>query len=339
MKNIYLLSSLIITFLWTFSACTKYEPIYGVAGHVDNKPLTLKNDLVYIYKNDIYMTNEIFSSHKRLTTSSTSTKTHVAFSPKHDKVAYLNANGTPVVIDTSGNQLEVLTSYTGVKDLKWHANNGNPTLYFLVNNTIVFHGSSLSINSQPFNFVFPFNTITYFIDAVEIDEDLNIAFTYRYLVPNPNNSNYRDYYHGLAINYDNGSDFYIPTNDGNYLPTSSTYSAQYYPYYHSISFDKVNHDLLLGYIINNRQNDYLYYKLYRYNYDIYSLSLHNSSMYYANAYLKNNKGYTLSDPSQLKKYLNVLPPGVPAPTGTANTFDYIFASQNTTVPTYFDWKP
>ncbi len=156
--NKLILGIILSYILFSIFACSKYEPIYGVAGHGVIEPLQLNKDLTYIHDNDVYLANEILTENKQLTFSPSSTKTHVALSPEHDKIAYLNADGSPVIIDTSGNQLDILSQYTNVKDIHWHANNGNPTLYFLVDNTIVFHGPVLSIPTDPFSYVFPSDT-------------------------------------------------------------------------------------------------------------------------------------------------------------------------------------
>ena len=154
MKYIYISCLAIFLFLG-ISSCTKYEPIYGIAGHSDTDPIVLKKDLVYIHRNDIYMVNEILSDAKKLSSTPTSTKTHIAFSPQHDKIAYLNVNKTPVIIDTSGVQIDFLNQYVNVTDLFWHDNNGNPTLVILVNNAIQFYGPSLNIDNNPFDYAFP----------------------------------------------------------------------------------------------------------------------------------------------------------------------------------------
>lgn len=341
MKNITLLGSLLAVLSLIFSACTKYDPIYGVADTKNTEQLQLKKDLVYIHDNDIYMVNEILADEKRLTYTPSVSKTQIAFSPKHDKVAYLNSNGTPVIIDTTGAQLEILVNYTNVTDLKWHANNGNPTLYMLVNNSIIFHGPTLSIPSQPFSYFFPSDANSIVIDAVEIDNSLNIAFSYRFQRPYSPTSSWNKYYHGVGFNYNSASntDTWYYIEDGYYSPFSTTYSSISYPYYHDVRINTPNQTVILGQISNGYESSYTSYSLREYYYTssaVYSLS---TTISYSNLYQETSKGYTAANPYQIRKYLNVLPAGVPPPTGATNTFTINFTNQNNTPPTYFDWKP
>lgn len=338
-------------YLYTFAAllllginsCTKYEPIYGVAGGSTIEPIKLKKDLVYIHRNDIYLVNEILSDRKRLSNSPSSTKTQVALSPQHDKIAYLNANGTPVIIDTLGVQIDILTQYNNVTDLFWHKNSGNPTLVVLVNNAIEFYGPSLAIDAAPFDFVFPSDITFQAIDAVHINDNLDVFFTFRMQRPFTPTSSLRRYYHGVAVNL-RGTTFdkEASTEDGVYSPSSSSYNSQPYPYYHMIKYNEANNNASLSKIINGRENDYNSYSLAAYNYigTANNIGNQNSSLNNAtNYYLQTNKGSISANPYQIRKFLVSLPLGVPPPTGTANTYTIDFLTQNSSAPTYFDWNP
>lgn len=342
MKYLYL--SCLATFLFLgISSCTKYEPIYGTAGHSTTDPLSLKKDLAYIYRNDIYLVNEILSERKKLTSSSSSKKTHVALSPNHDKVAYLNASNTPVIIDTSGVQIDFLSQYTNVTDLFWHDNNGNPTLVILINNTLQFYGPTLNIDNNPFDYIFPFDVTFQAIDAVHINENLDVFFTFRYQRPYTSTSSLRRYYHGAGVNLRSTNiNKGIATDDGFYSPSSSSYANQNYPYYHMIKYNGANNNATLGLIKNGSENNYNSYSLASYNYTGSSnfigsqnTTLNNGQSYYTEL----NNGSVVSNPYQIRKYLVNLPIGVPPPTGTANTYTIDFSTQNTSAPTYFDWNP
>ncbi|MBL4648997.1 MAG: hypothetical protein JKY03_04645 [Aureispira sp.] len=343
MKYIYL--SCLATFLFFgISSCTKYEPIYGVAGHSITDPIVLQKDLAYIYRNDIYLVNEILSERKKLTNSSTSTKTHIALSPKHDKIAYLNASKTPVIIDTSGVQIDFLNQYPNATDLFWHNNNGNPTLVILVNNTIQFYGPTLNIDNTPFHQVFPSDVTFEAIDAIHINENLDILFTFRYQRPFTPTSTLRKYYYGVGVNFNSTSTFdkSLATDDGFYSPSSSSYSSQDYSYYHMIKYNEADNNATVGRIANGSENNYNDYSLaaYRYTGSSNSLlfqttSLNNGQNYYTEL----GKGTVTSNPYQIRKYLENLPTGVPVPTGTANTYTIDFSTQNNSAPTYFDWNP
>jgi len=342
MNYIYL-SCLATFFFLGISSCTKYDPIYGVAQNSTTDPIELKKDLVYIHRNDIYLTNEILSETKKLSNTPTSPKTHIALSPLHDKIAYLNANKTPVIIDTSGTQIDLLNQYSNVTDLFWHPNNGNPTLVILVNNAIQFYGPTLSINNDPFEYVFPSDITFEAIDALHINENLDIFFTFRYQRPYTPTSTLRKYYHGVGVNLSSSTvNKSTVTEDGFFSSVSSSYSNQNYPYYHMIKYNEAAGNASLSRISNGSENNYNAYSLATYNYignsnylGTQNTTLNNGENYY----FELNKGSLAANPYQIRKYLVNLPTGVPPTTGTANTYTINFLTQNSSAPTYFDWNP
>lgn len=341
MNKLYL-SCLAALLMMSIGACTKYEPIFGVAGNSSStNEVKLKKDLVYIHKNDIYLVDEILANAKRLTTSPTSTKTHVVLNPSLDKIAYLNSNKTPVIIDSLGNQITILSQYTNVTDLLWHNNNGNPTLVILVNNTIEFYGPSLNIPSNPFSYVFPSDVTFRAIDALDINDNLDVFFTYRYQRPFSSTSSLRRYYHGAGVNLITSNfDESKTTEDGYYSPFSSSYSSQNYPYYHMVKFNEEANNATLGSTFNGRENIYSSYTIKYYNYTSTSniISTQTTTLNSENYYIESNRGHVTSNPYQIRKFLKVLPPNTPAPTGMPNTYTINFNTQNSTPPTYFDWR-
>ncbi|CAA6820884.1 MAG: Unknown protein [uncultured Aureispira sp.] len=342
MKYLYL-SCFAIFFFLGISSCTKYDPIYGVGQNSTIDPIELKKDLVYIHRNDIYLVNEILSDQKKLSNTPTSTKTHIVLSPLHDKIAYLNANKTPVIIDTSGTQIDLLNQYSNVTDLFWHDNNGAPTLVILVNNTIQFYGPTLNIDNNPFEYAFPLNVTFEAIDAIHINENLDILFTFRYQVPFTPTSTLRKYYHGVGVNFSSSTpDKSNVTEDGVYSPISSSYSNQSYPYYHMIKYNEAADNASLSRVNNGGENNYNAYSLAAYNYVGTSNFLSNQTTTLNNGenyYFELNEGSLAANPYQIRKYLVTLPTGVPPPTGTANTYTIDFLTQNSSAPTYFDWNP
>ena len=338
MNKLYL-SGLIGLFIISISACSKYDPIYGVANHGNQGEVELKMDLAYIHDNDIYVVNEIFAEETRLTSTPFSTKTHVALSPLHDKVAYLDANGTPVILDLSGNVLETLSSYNNVTDMKWHFNSGNPTLYLLINNSIVFHGPSLAIPSNPFDFAFPSTTTYRAIDAVDINDNLDIAFSYRYQVPYL--TSLRKYYYGAAVNFASTSfDEFKETYQYYYDPGLNSYSQEPYAYYHLVNFNENDQNVSLGQVSNGSENNQNAYQLKYFHYvGTNSISTLSTTLNAENYYREYNEGDVVSNEFQIKKYLKVIPPNTPEPTGTPNTYIINFPNQNGSPPTYFDWNP
>jgi len=334
------LGILIALFILGLTACSKYDPIFGVAGNQEPQTITLKKDLAYIHDNDIYLLNQVLGDERKITNTPLSPKTHIALSPQHDKIAYLDVNQRPVIIDTVGNTITTLNFY-GVKDLKWHANNGNPTLYFLHNNEIKFHGTALNIVSTPFDFAFPSTNNYAEVDAIHIDNNLNIAFTYRYQQPYSPTSLWQKYYYGVAVNYDSpGSiDKKNEVYEGYYLP-SANYNNLAYKYYYSVYHNESNQSILLGSVTNGGENNISKYALWSFQHiGSNTLLSQSTSLTSENGYQENAAGHVIANPYQLRKYLTVLPTGVPPPTGTANTYTINFPNQNNSVRTYFDWQP
>ena len=290
------------------------------------------------------MANEILSERKQLSNSPISTKTHVALSPQHDKIAYLNVNKMPVIIDTSGTIITLLNQYSNATDLFWHNNNnGNPTLVILINNTIQFYGPTLNISNNPFDHVFPSDVTFQAIDAIDINENLDIFFTFRYQRPFTSTSSLRKYYHGVSVNFSSTNfDKSTVIEDGVYSPLSSSYSSQNYPYYHMVKYNEANDNATISRITNGSESNYNAYSLASYHYRNNSNSIGSQNTTLNNGenyYIELDKGSVVSNPYQIRKYLVNLPVGVPPPTGTANTYTIDFLTQNSSAPTYLDWVP
>ncbi len=332
--------------LLQLSACSKYEPIYGVVGNETLATPELRYDLAYIYDNEVYLSNEILTDQLKLTNNSNSTnspyttKTHVALSPDLDKIAYLDANGTPVIIDILGNQLNRLTQFNNVKDIGWHANNGNTTLYILVNNTLEFWGPSLNLVNAPFDFVFPSTALFTTIDAIDINENLDIAFSYRYYQPITTSSLYHEYYYGVGIQYSSSAlvDKNYQIYDNFYTHSTQLYSNELFIFYHMVRFNNANGGVDLAETVNTKENnnDFQWLR----NYQALSATINNiNSINSACYYEANNKGEVVANVYQIQKYFVNLPQGVFPPSGSSNTFTLNFDNANNSLPTYFEWQP
>jgi len=314
------------------SSCSKYDPIYGTAEGEPPQPPSSKWTLVYIHDNDIYLANSLFTKTKRLTYSSTSPKTHCVLTDNRNKIAYLNQNNTPIIIDTSGAVLNTLTQYTGAKDINWY--NNDATLYILYNNKINFYGQSLNISSDPFDYVFPSDVIASYIDAVHIDNNLNVAFSYRYREPYSQTSSYERYYYGAGVKYYSSSswDEQLSNYDAFYDPTTYNYQTRNYEYYHSVRFNPIDNTLILGRTVNLTTSFYL--RAWYYPSSTSTSSVSNSPLTYAKQFQANNTGTIASDEIFIKKTFNIAPQG-----SSNNTFLLDMGNSNNSIVTYFDWKP
>ncbi len=319
------------------SSCTKYEPIYGIV-KPNNGPNLLNKNTVYIHDNDIYITNEKLTEHKQLTQSSSLKKTHCVIASTHDRIAYLDANGSPVILDEEGTQVAHLTQYTNVQDLNWY--NGKQTLYILENNQLHFYGQALNLPNPLFS-VFPTTTTAKTIDAIDIDSSLNVTYSYRYQIPYSQVSPLRKYYYGIAINYNSVtiSDRKSEIYENYYDPATTSYSSLNYVYFYSAKFcsDSLNDFIITGSVNNNNQTNPNAYTLNQWNYTSGSIStgIYSTSLFNATGYIGSSKGSLEANEATLRKYIKPLS----SQGSTQSVFIYNFDNSNNSYPLYFDWKP
>lgn len=98
--------------------------------------------IVYIANNEVYLTDPDGEISVALTSDGT-TKTAVRLSYDREKIAYLKAGGIPVILDTLGNEIATLSSFTNVKDFGWSGD--NQTLYMLKGNRIEYYGPAMDV--------------------------------------------------------------------------------------------------------------------------------------------------------------------------------------------------
>ena len=176
-----------------FASCTKYDPIFGTGSEILPTDDTYIYNFVYIYDNDIYVTDQSFIKQQRLTTDGL-TKTHCTIAQDLSRIAYLDHTNTPVIIDTAGTLIERLDQYPSSNDLIWYEN----SLVILHLNELHFYGMNLQQPDSLFA-VFPTNNVFTRVDAIAIDNNLNMAYTYRYQVPYSSTSPLRRCYSGVAM--------------------------------------------------------------------------------------------------------------------------------------------
>ena len=110
------------------------------------------------------------------------------------RIAYLDNTNTPMIIDTTGTLIDRLDQYPSSTDLLWYDN----TLVILQYNELHFYGTAIQQPDSLFA-VFPPNNSFTSVDAIAIDNNLNMAYTYRYQVPYSSTSPLRRCYSGVAM--------------------------------------------------------------------------------------------------------------------------------------------
>lgn len=122
-------------------------------------PFYAVRNVVAVINNDIYYFDRLDVLPRRLTSSPGQAKSNVKLSSDRTKIAYINANGNPVIIRASdGVVLETLTAYKFIKQMGWVRN--SETLFMLIGQRVVLHGAAVEF-TQP-EVTHPWDEITSF---------------------------------------------------------------------------------------------------------------------------------------------------------------------------------
>ncbi len=107
-------------------------------------PFHTMNNVVAIIDNDVYYFNSLKEAPSKLTNTPDEAKTNIKLSADKSRIAYLNANGNPVIIKADdGEVLETLTQFDGIDQMDWAKD--RLTLYMLIDREVVFYGELLEV--------------------------------------------------------------------------------------------------------------------------------------------------------------------------------------------------
>lgn len=139
--KIYFLLAVAVVLL---SACSEnpYVSKSVVDSLIENQKVKLYNISV-ISNNDVYWLPRQDSVPHQLTHTPNQIKKDVRINHNHTKIAYLDQNGSPVIIDLNGKILEKLSQYQNIKSMDW--SNDDQTLYMLIGNKLYFYGKAMSV--------------------------------------------------------------------------------------------------------------------------------------------------------------------------------------------------
>lgn len=142
-----------------------------------------------LYENDLYYFPDFSEVPIKIETPASSEKSHVKIHPTETKFAYLDENGSPVIIDLSGNVEATLTQHTNVKTMDWTAD--GQTLYILIGNEMFYHGPALSL--PPFTFEDGGVPMTeQQVTSASVSPNNDLAYTVRYFDNTITNSFYHE---------------------------------------------------------------------------------------------------------------------------------------------------
>jgi hypothetical protein len=162
--------SLLLLLTYTLLSCEPLD-VELIRTDEDDK---YNGNIVYISNNDVFLTDASFSYISRLTATPNEPKYLPTFHPSKEKITYLTADRSPVIIDTTGAILERLEEYTGVKDMGWSTD--GETLFMVINLGLQFYGPPIAVP----NITFPIGVISPEIHSVDINQRNELVYTYSY---------------------------------------------------------------------------------------------------------------------------------------------------------------
>ena len=132
--------------VFLLSACQEEDPFVSraVIEAIDAKEATQPVEHVsFIMDDEVYVLDHFDGTARQITNTPNERKSMVKISHDHRKVAYLNDQQSPVIMDTTGIIIAKLSEHSFVKQMDWSED--DETLYMLVGNEIQFYGPALTI--------------------------------------------------------------------------------------------------------------------------------------------------------------------------------------------------
>lgn len=170
-KNIALLAALSVALL---SACAKYEKQYeGAYKDGQSTPTEPVNyEIVYVKDGQIFMASADLKYFKQLPTPIVVDK--VSINHAHTRIAYKPVfDENIVVIDTAGNEIEIIPNTQAIYVFDWHAN--NQTLYMLQGSYIRTHGPAIPLAYEYLHQAHPYVGSDYYYSLTVLPEG-DVAF-------------------------------------------------------------------------------------------------------------------------------------------------------------------
>lgn len=205
---------LVYTILLLVVGCKKYEQQFGTSTNDTTDNGASRWEVVYSTNSGVFLLDGAFTKERKIANLSGFLPTdasRVAISNDGTKVAYTDANGMPIIVDTLGNILHQLSQYSDVMDLGWAGNDS--TLYILTNNQVFFFGPALDLPTPLFDI--PANAQNVTITSLDINDNLDVLYSALYYVLISNNTELY-WVGGEGINYKNStnSDYFSPKKYG-----------------------------------------------------------------------------------------------------------------------------
>lgn len=166
--------TIFIAILGFLFSCSKYESQF-----TEDSDLAIfhTHEFAYIYKDEIFFANRYFKNTKKIS-APPGDKRDIEINRSRDKIAYLDANSIPIIIDTLGNVLAMLNQYQNTNDIQWNYE-GN-SLLILYNNRLHQWGDSMPL---PALFQFPTGATDTLIYKFAINHKNTVISAYHFYDP------------------------------------------------------------------------------------------------------------------------------------------------------------
>lgn len=148
MRTIFYILSAFVLFLLVSCSDNPYVSKEEIDKIRENNKTKLYN-IAIIFNNDVYLLPRQDSVALQLTHTPSAVKTNIKINHHHSKIAYINNNGNPVIIDTKGNVIATLTQFKNIKSMDWSYDDAS--LYFLIGNEFMYYGTKMT----PPTFTYP----------------------------------------------------------------------------------------------------------------------------------------------------------------------------------------
>jgi hypothetical protein len=214
--------------LFLFSGCYKYEVQFeGPYSDEENSSTLEANwEILFVQNGLLKLTDAQLRFVKTMTGINNVELASINYA--HDKIAYKTPGNNVVVIDTSGQQLEIVPNSASVSWFDFHANDA--TIYMLENNQLRFHGPAIQVDQTNLTATLPFPAINPQIGGVAVTQNGTLIVGYQY-------------YDGLFVQYGVAVDFPNDGGQSDYRKTiqyTNTIHFRTNPSGEQCTFNKVN---------------------------------------------------------------------------------------------------
>lgn len=200
MRHIFLTTLIGAALLTIFAQCQSdpFLPKEEIDALISSQFPRVSN-VAFIDNNEVYVTNHLRDSLPVKINAPEGFKKSIRISHDGNKLAYLDENGSPVIIDRQGNLLDKLSQYSRVVNMDWTTD--DETLYIFVDDEMKYYGKT----PEAAEIIYP-SHVAYSVYHDHITAALSPSLDVAYVINREVYSFGRFYYiHHLFIRHPDGS--------------------------------------------------------------------------------------------------------------------------------------